>query len=559
MFSYPETSLHRIVDVTKWNTRWKFVAIFGIFSILILLAWSNRFIQDDAYISFRYAENFSKGNGFVWNVGEAPIEGFTNFLWTFFISIGIYLGFEPVLFSYVLGISFFSITLFITYKLARLLLHSESLSLLTVILMGTNYSFSAYATGGLETIMQTCLLSAVAYLSIQILPESKWKVRNLLFISVLSSLAILTRIDSVIILAVVFVALFYRTFIATVNNNDKLIRVAALVLPVFLIVLVWFIWKYKTYGDILPNTFYVKVTSNSSILRGGFFLILFFLTYWFFPVMILSLFGIKWIVKNSRMNLAILMAIIGLWCMYIVYVGGDFMEFRLFISIMPFLFILLSWFIFGFVKKPIFRLALVAMIVAGSIYHALCFTTIRQIGCISELAGYMVRSDQNWPGIGRALGKYFQSEESPVTIAVRPAGAIPYYSKLRTIDMLGLNDRYIALNGLIVSSIPGHQREAPFEYILQSNVQLVIGHPVVSRRENVFKNIYSLDDLRMMFSIPDISADLMPTNAKVIDIPIDAQYKVTVLYLTQNTVVDRAIEENSFVTYPITLEKQAAQ
>src|SRR6476660_6300235 len=33
---------------------------------------------EDAMISMRYARHVADGHGFVWNIGEAPIEGFTN-------------------------------------------------------------------------------------------------------------------------------------------------------------------------------------------------------------------------------------------------------------------------------------------------------------------------------------------------------------------------------------------------------------------------------------------------------------------------------------------------
>lgn len=59
-----------------------FVTILG----LVFLAWFNRFIQDDAFISFRYAYNLVNGIGLVWNEGER-IEGYTNFLWTLAMSI----------------------------------------------------------------------------------------------------------------------------------------------------------------------------------------------------------------------------------------------------------------------------------------------------------------------------------------------------------------------------------------------------------------------------------------------------------------------------------------
>src|SRR5438874_2279905 len=42
---------------------------------------------DDAMISMRYAKNLAHGAGLVWNPGEAPVEGYTNFLWTLWMAI----------------------------------------------------------------------------------------------------------------------------------------------------------------------------------------------------------------------------------------------------------------------------------------------------------------------------------------------------------------------------------------------------------------------------------------------------------------------------------------
>ena len=51
----------------------------------IVFAVVNRFVQDDAYISFRYARNLADGLGLVWNAGER-VEGYTNFLWTLMLA-----------------------------------------------------------------------------------------------------------------------------------------------------------------------------------------------------------------------------------------------------------------------------------------------------------------------------------------------------------------------------------------------------------------------------------------------------------------------------------------
>src|SRR5687768_17195064 len=47
-----------------------------------------QFTVDDSYISFRYARNWARGLGLVYNEGER-IEGYTNFLWTIILGVGI--------------------------------------------------------------------------------------------------------------------------------------------------------------------------------------------------------------------------------------------------------------------------------------------------------------------------------------------------------------------------------------------------------------------------------------------------------------------------------------
>ena len=66
---------------------------------LVFLALLNRFIQDDAFISFQYARNLVEGHGLTFNPGER-VEGYTNFLWTLLISAGIGLGVDPITWSW---------------------------------------------------------------------------------------------------------------------------------------------------------------------------------------------------------------------------------------------------------------------------------------------------------------------------------------------------------------------------------------------------------------------------------------------------------------------------
>jgi hypothetical protein len=44
--------------------------------------------EEDAFISFRFAENIIQGLGPVFNRSGPPVEGYTNFLWTVGLVVG---------------------------------------------------------------------------------------------------------------------------------------------------------------------------------------------------------------------------------------------------------------------------------------------------------------------------------------------------------------------------------------------------------------------------------------------------------------------------------------
>src|SRR5947209_17045602 len=91
---------------------------------LLLLAWWHRFIMDDAFISFRYADNLVRGWGLVWNEGER-IEGYTNFLWTMLIAAALAAHLDAVASSMALGLAAFTASVYFTYRLAFLVLQSK--------------------------------------------------------------------------------------------------------------------------------------------------------------------------------------------------------------------------------------------------------------------------------------------------------------------------------------------------------------------------------------------------------------------------------------------------
>ena len=88
-----------------------FAYVFGAISV-----WGYRWVCDDAFVSFRYAKNLVNGYGLVYNVGEY-VEGYTNFLWTLLIAAGLKLNLEPILFSEVMSLLFFTGTCYFLFKI----------------------------------------------------------------------------------------------------------------------------------------------------------------------------------------------------------------------------------------------------------------------------------------------------------------------------------------------------------------------------------------------------------------------------------------------------------
>src|SRR5690606_11734606 len=72
--------------------------------VLIAHAVHFDFINDDAFISFRYADNLVRHGELTFNPGER-VEGYTNFLWTMVMAGVLALGGDPVPWSKGLGVA----------------------------------------------------------------------------------------------------------------------------------------------------------------------------------------------------------------------------------------------------------------------------------------------------------------------------------------------------------------------------------------------------------------------------------------------------------------------
>jgi arabinofuranosyltransferase len=549
--TYPETTTFEAtplpatdVAVESGESAWASRSwLFPMCAALLVLAWLNRFMQDDAYIILRYARHLADGHGLVWNVGER-VEGYSSFLYTVLMALPYLLGIDAVATGHVIGLACFVGSLLLTFGTAERTLGSVAAALLTVALLGTNYTFSIFATGGLETSMHVFLVCLGLWLLARG-QASRWSPRELLALSGVVGLLILTRPDSVVP-CIIFIAIaMWRLSRAPRIHGWR--DVGMLLAPAAAIVGIWLGWKLSYYGELLPNTYYVKVASATSLYNGFRYLYLFMLSYWLIPLGVLAVPLVRGIWREQRDVLSASLLLVAAWVPYVLRIGGDFMEFRFIVPVLPALMLLIVFGLMRLEGNRTLRASLVVILLVGSVHHALVFDRWpRGQGPESrrDLQGHLSAPEQNWIGIGKALAAAAGADRS-LRIAVGPAGAIPYYSQLPAIDMIGLTDHWVARHGDVMSAWPGHQRVAPFHYLARREVHLLIGHPVLRSTRQPRVAAYGFQYFQQV-ALPSTRPEALPASVRVVEMPIDQSYYLPMLYLRPHPTVDALLQRGAW-------------
>jgi len=401
--------------------------------LALLLVLAARFYDhtvDDAFISFRYADNLVAGQGLVFNAGER-VEGYTNFLWVVLVAPFMALGADPETVAKLLGLAATGGLLAAVVRFAPRSDAMPELRWLAPLLTATSPPLLVWATGGLETPLYACLVTWAICLGMRSVEKgepgraSAWVV----------AAATLTRPDGlgVALALVVLLALLLR---GRPGFGAGLARWCAIYLGV---VAPYTVWRVFYYGDLLPNTFHAKVGGGAEQLaRGVGYLHAFFDAggYW----MLVPLAGLVWL-RDDKKTLLLGAATAALLC-YPVLVGGDSLPmFRFVAPALPPLFLLVAFCATAAVRR--FAPAGAARGVVA--LAALALVARAALPAFHGEPARLVESDRREVSAWEEIGVYFGRIASPGdSIAVITAGAIPYYSKLETIDMLGLTDRTIA-------------------------------------------------------------------------------------------------------------------
>jgi hypothetical protein len=436
--------------------------------VFVLHALHLAYPREDGYITFRFARNLAAGHGFVWNLGESPIEGFTSLLWLLISAATIHMGADVVLVTQVLGVFAALGTLWLTFGFARQSMGvSSRAACVPVLLLALSGPLAAWAGSSMEMTAFgfTVLLAVSSYASHLRRPAHVW-----LLVSGLSLFAAtLLRPEGLMVfgvLAGLACTVFLARTRATVRHH--LVWGLAYTIPLLL----YIAWRLDAFEDPLPNTFYQKTGGGYWQHVRGVGYVIFFALFFLVPLVplpvllvwekghpdarTLSRLGnwLRWANRNEGATMCVVFSLA--YCAYNVYVGGDYMPmFRFMVPVLPFLYLLLApvmdglWSAVRGARHKERLLVLIVLVAAGGTFiHSTPLEKSFYRKATWQLGNYRGVELDRWYNARFALiGEFFEGHRKgeAESLATRSIGLIGYHAAHLAIhDLSGLTDRHIA-------------------------------------------------------------------------------------------------------------------
>ena len=464
---------------------------------LVFRAWYySGWMDDDAFISFRYARNLAHGLGLVFNAGER-VEGYTNFLWTLTLAAAARLGLDVPATAQALGVVLAVASLVWVTRLARLALHDTRapgwLALVPALLLAVSESWAVWAVSGLENVAATFLLLLAADAFAR--SETAANPRAMLArAAVFASLAAMTHPAHVLAAG----ALSLLAALDAWRGRRPWRDVGVFVAVVAALFGTFFLWRALYYGALFPNTFYAKVGASGSLLERGF-------AYLggvarAFPLLLAGA-AVRAAVRARQRPrnpaIAACLALTTVNLLYLVAIGGDaFPAYRAFVASLPFTAILATH-----------ALALLAGSAAASPPQppraAPLAIAAAAVIAVTAAAAWIAPATRKLDAAiardaltaYRTAGEWMRQNFAPgATLAYSGAGVIAYYGEMPFIDTLGLTDAHIARAhvGDIGRGMAGHER-GDGRYVLERRPEWIMftGAPFPSHAPN-FKTDHEL-------------------------------------------------------------------
>ena len=472
-----------VVAAFRDSENWKYYLAGFLFLAGCFLILRKAWISEDAFITLRHVDNFLQGYGPVFNVSER-VEGFTHPLWFGLLSFFRWIGLSPKGAAVLPALLASFAALYILFFKIRIREESGKISFLNpaaAVLIGTS-AFIDFGTSGLETALSYLLLVLYA----KFILENRW-IQQPVLTGLIASLLILNRPDFGIFFVLLLILYLYE-FIRKKIPFQNLLRF--LVFPV-LLVGGYQIFRMGYYAALLPNPFYAKSGAGAYWSQGVKYLLDLFQGS-LLPAVLLLVLPLFLLPKGSKNMMGRLIVLFSglLHGFFVIRGGGDFMHGRFLLPA----FILITLSLTGFYdrffrKKAVPKMAFIAGCLA-LFFSSLSVIPLQKRGQplhhnITDERFFYYKDDiipirhlftdtmiMIWKTIGVNYRNLAERARMPVRVAYKNVGFTGYYAgpMVYVCDELGLNDPIVSRVTLTRRKRPGHEKNAPFGYLMLRNL-----------------------------------------------------------------------------------------
>ena len=222
---------------------------------------------EDAMISMRYARHLAAGHGLVWNIGEKPVEGFTNLLWVLWMSVAHKLGLSESkisLFIMLSGVAILLSTGLVVSKIARKITDSPWVPIAVLAATLFDYPLVFWTLRGMEVGALTVCVYTLLWLVLE--NEDGFSLPRTLAMGVVAAAALLIRTDAVVPVGVICAYGFFTC-------EKRWVFAAIMAMACGGVLGAQLMFRKAYFGDTKPNTFYLKldkIPASARIKRGAF-------------------------------------------------------------------------------------------------------------------------------------------------------------------------------------------------------------------------------------------------------------------------------------------------
>jgi arabinofuranosyltransferase len=477
-----------------------FAALWVPYALLVYRFW---YVTDDAFISFRYAQNLVRGLGLRFNPGEhVPVEGYSNFLWVMMCAVFEFLQLDITFWPLLVSVTCGTVLLWLVFDRLRRRLELNLLVVaLATLSLGCFPPPAVWSTSGMATV-PFALLVFITFDRMVLRRHSPDGLGG----GIAGLLLALIRIEGIAWALVILI-------LATVSRRLAWQRALRPLLVFALIVGVgyalYFAWRYSYYQMPLPNTAYAKAELDAARLTRGLNYVfsheLAFLT----PILIVP--GSLLALRRKRLAIGLPVAAIA-WAFpaYAVVVTGDFMAMgRFLVPGLAFSTILLAWILNDLWGQG--RLRWGASVGVGLLVIVIGLLPAWDRHLVPESVRerfrfrfnkpvfdseyrrwwHQAQNTHDWSKRGKALRSYAAQRQLPdqqPSYTIGGIGATAYYSNLYIYDWYGLVTPEVARRRLDPDTelrSPGHDKKVSRNYFLKHNPTILVAIVLQDSRPQV--------------------------------------------------------------------------